>query len=100
MLAPEKKSNQFNTVEWVRCNKMSIDIDKEYYYFVQYMEIKLKHEYQKKLNKADKVSRKQIKNEHQQKWTEFCETNKLEYEAYLRVKSRMRMKLYCLLCCA
>ena len=79
---------------------MNIDIDEEYYYFVLYMEIKLKNEYQRKLNIADKASRKQIKDEHQQKWKEFCENHKEEHEAFLRVKSNKRKQLYCLLCCA
>lgn len=79
---------------------MITDIDKEYYYFVKYTERKFQNYYQKKLNKADKIVQKQIKDEHQQKWREFCETHNAEYEAFLRVNSQKRMKLYCLLCCA
>lgn len=58
---------------------MITDIDKEYYLFVNYTERKLQNYYQKKLDKTDKVVQKQIKDEDQQKWREYCETHIVEY---------------------
>lgn len=77
-----------------------MSINKEYYYFVKYEKTKLENKYQKKLDSiTDKVTQKQIKDEHQQKWKEFCKIYKVEYEAFLRVKSLKRMKTFCLFCC-
>lgn len=61
------------------------------------MEVKLKNEYQKKLNLADKVARKQIKDEHQLKWKEFCETHKVEIEAFFvsKVTNERSYTAYC-----
>lgn len=73
---------------------MSIDIEKEYYYFIKYKKIKLKNEYQKKLSIiADKVTRKQIQDEYRRKCEELRENHKEEYEEFICVRARKRAAL-------
>lgn len=74
-------------------------IDKENYYFVKYSEHKLKNEDEEKLSTADAVANKQIKEEYQRNWEEFCETHKVEYEGFLRVSRRKQLDAYCSFLC-